>query len=435
MMDQAGLTQGNLDDLLEIEGGNRLLGEVAVSGSKNAALPEMAAALLSDGPLLLTNLPEIEDVGTMSAILESLGVRQQRSSDQLVIDPTGLKGGSPDFAAAGRMRASLVLLGPLLAAVGEATLPRPGGDDIGARRIEQHVAGLELMGAKVEATPEGIRATCSRLRGAHILLDMPTVTGTENLMMAAVRAEGITIISNAAREPHVVDLAICLNSMGARIAGAGTDRVVVEGVRHLHQAEHRVRPDYIEAGTYAVAAAATGGELLVQDVICDDLTQLLHKLRAAGCQVEEGASWVRVGRRAELRAVDMTTWPHPGFATDLQSQYVALMTQADGQSTVWEALYENRFRPVEQLRRLGAKIEVEGRIAVVHGGHPLVGAELEITDIRSGAALVIAGLCAQGITTCRNVRHLDRGYQNLAGKLAKVGARISRRAIPAAPNS
>ncbi len=417
-------------DRLVIEGGIPLRGEVVVSGSKNAALPEMAAALLSSGPLLLHNVPEIEDVGTMCSILESLGVKAKRRSEQVEIDPSGLAGGAPDLAAAGRMRASLLLLGPLLAATGEVNLPRPGGDDIGARRIEQHVVGLRQMGAEVDDSGSGIRARAGHLHGAHILLDMPTVTGTENLMMAAVRAEGITIISNAAREPHVVDLALCLNSMGARITGAGTDRVVVEGVAVLHQAEHRVRSDYVEAGTYALAAAATGGDLLIRDAFPEDLTQLLHKLRQAGCQVEEGAGWIRVARQGSVTAVDMTTWPHPGFATDLQSQYVALMTQANGDATVWEALYENRFRPVEQLRRLGARIDVEGRIAVVHGGHPLHGADLDVTDIRSGAALVIAGLCADGTTTCRNVRHLDRGYQNLVGKLARVGARLSRRPEP-----
>jgi UDP-N-acetylglucosamine 1-carboxyvinyltransferase len=420
------------EEVLAIEGGVPLSGTVAVNGSKNATLPEMAAALMADGPLRLTNVPAIEDVETMCAILDSIGASTVRQADSVTVDPRGVRGGTPDPQASRRIRASLLLLGPLLTTVGEAQLPRPGGDDIGARRIEQHVGGLRLMGAKVWDTSEGIRATATRLHGAHIPLDMPTVTGTENLMMAAARAEGITIISNAAREPHVVDLANCLNSMGARVSGAGGDRLVVEGVSRLHEAEHRVRPDYIEAGTYALAAAATGGDVLIADVTCEDLDQLFHKLRTAGCVVEEGSSWVRVSRPGSLQAVDMTTWPHPGFATDLQSQWVALMTQARGDSTVWEALYENRFRPVEQLRRLGARIEVEGRIAVVHGGTPLVGAELVASDIRSGAALVIAGLCAQGRTTCREVRHLDRGYQNLVGKLTNLGARLTL-LEPAAP--
>lgn len=415
-----------MDEVLSIEGGAPLRGAVAVSGSKNAALPEMAAGLLADEPLVLSNVPSIEDVETMAAILSSLGARAEVKGDRVEIAPSGPSGTAPDPQLTARMRASLLLLGALLGARGEAELPRPGGDDIGARRIEQHLVGLRAMGAEVEEEGEWLRARASRLHGAHILLDMPTVTGTENLMLAAVRAEGITVISNAAREPHVADLALCLNSMGARISGAGGDRVVIEGVSRLHHADHRVRPDYIEAGTYAIAAAATAGEVVIEEVICDDLTHLFHKLRAAGCTVEEGGTWAKVSRGGELLAVDMTTWPHPGFATDLQSQYVALMTQARGVSTVWESLYEKRFHPVEQLRLLGAKIEVEGRIAVVHGGHPLRGAELAISDIRSGAALVIAGLCAEGTTVCRQVRHLDRGYQDLEGKLAGLGADLRR---------
>ncbi len=411
---------------LEIEGGRALRGSVRVSGSKNAALPEMAAALLSGEPLLLSNVPAIEDVDTMVGILQSLGLAVDRRPGQLEVSPARAGDAALDPKLASRMRASLLLLGALLGSRGEALLPRPGGDDIGARRIEQHLSGLRAMGAEISEDGPWLQARAGRLHGAHLLLDMPTVTGTENLMLAAVRAEGITVISNAAREPHVADLALCLNSMGARISGAGGDRIVIEGVERLHRAHHRVRPDYIEAGTFAIAAAATGGEVLIEEVVCDDLTPLFHKLRAAGCTVEEGGSWAKVSRSGPLSAVDMTTWPHPGFATDLQSQYVALMTQARGVSTVWESLYENRFRPVEQLRLLGARIDVEGRIAVVHGGHPLVGAELSISDIRSGAALVIAGLCAEGTTTCRQLRHLDRGYQELEAKLTALGARLRR---------
>lgn len=411
---------------LSIEGGRPLRGSVPTSGSKNAALPEMAAALLSQEPLVLRNVPEIEDVDTMAAILSSLGAGVVRRGDQVEIAPGGSEGVSPDPGQSSRMRASLLLLGALVGGRGEARLPRPGGDDIGARRIEQHLSGLEAMGVEVRDDGRWVEARARRLHGAHIRLDMPTVTGTENLILAAVRAEGITVISNAAREPHVADLALCLNSMGARVSGGGGDRVVIEGVGGLHHAEHRVRPDYIEAGTYAIAAAATGGDVVIEEVVCDDLTHLFHKLRRAGCEVEEGGSWARVRRQGELEAVDMTTWPHPGFATDLQSQYVALMTQARGDATVWESLYENRFRPVEQLRLLGARIEVDGRIAVVHGGHPLRGAELVVTDIRSGAALVIAGLCAGGTTVLREVWHLDRGYQDLEGKLARLGAGLGR---------
>lgn len=417
-------------DLLEVEGGSPLGGTVAVSGSKNAALPEMAAALLTNEPLRLTNVPHIEDVDTMCAILRSLGAVVERENDEVRISG-GLRSGSrPDPELSGRMRASLLLLGAMLGSGGEAALTRPGGDDIGARRIEQHLTGLRAMGAEVLEEGSGLVARARRLHGAHVRLDMPTVTGTENLMLAAVRADGITVISNAAREPHVIDLARCLNAMGARISGAGGDRIVVEGVERLHRAGHRVRPDYIEAGTYAIAGAATGGEVVIERVICDDLTHLFHKLRMAGCEVEEGGSWARVARRGGLESVDITTWPHPGFATDLQSQYVALMTQASGISTVWESLYENRFQPVVQLRRLGARIEVEGRIAVVHGGHPLLGAELQVSDIRSGAALVIAALCAEGRSTLTEVRHLDRGYEDLEGKLVGLGARLRRTGPP-----
>ncbi|MGH7609373.1 MAG: UDP-N-acetylglucosamine 1-carboxyvinyltransferase [Candidatus Dormibacteria bacterium] len=414
------------DDRLEIRGPAQLRGRVTVSGSKNAALPQMAAALLADGPLRLDNLPSIEDVETMCRLLRGLGARVDRSGAEVEIDPRTVDRVQPEGELAGRMRASLLLLGPLLASRGEAALPFPGGDDIGPRRVEQHLEGLRAMGAEVVEDEFGIRARARRLHGAHLLLDMPTVTGTENLMMAAARADGITVISNAAREPHVVDLALCLQAMGARVSGAGGDRIVIEGVPRLHAAEHRVRADYIEAGTFAMAAAATGGDIHIDQLFCADLGQVLHKLRRAGCQVEEGGGWLRICRPDPLRSVDMTTWPHPGFATDLQAQYVALMTQAEGVSTVSEALFENRFQHVHQLRRLGALIELQGRSALVSGGAPLVGAELAISDIRSGAALVIAGLCAQGTTWLDNVRHLDRGYQDLESKLVGLGADLVR---------
>ncbi|MGH7611043.1 MAG: UDP-N-acetylglucosamine 1-carboxyvinyltransferase [Candidatus Dormibacteria bacterium] len=414
------------DDRLELRGPARLRGRVTVSGSKNAALPQMAAALLAEGPLRLSNLPLIEDVQTMCSLLEGLGVRVDRSGSDLELDPRPLDRVEAQPELAGRMRASLLVLGPLLAARGEAMLPMPGGDDIGLRRVEQHLEGLRAMGAEVTEDEFGIRARARRLHGAHIQLDLPTVTGTENLMMAAARAEGITVISNAAREPHVVDLALCLKAMGARVSGAGGDRIVIEGVARLHPAEHRVRADYIEAGTFAMAAAATGGDVLIDQLFCDDLGQVLHKLRHAGCLVEEGGTWLRIWAREPLRSVDMTTWPHPGFPTDLQPQYVALMTQARGVSTVSELLFENRFRHAEQLQRLGAQIQLFGRSVMVTGGVPLRGAELEISDIRTGAGLVIAGLCADGTTWLSNLRHLDRGYQELEGKLAGLGVELAR---------
>ena len=409
---------------LEIAGGTPLRGRVTVSGSKNAALPQMAAAILTDGPLRLSNVPAIEDVETMCRLLRGLGARVDRSDGEVEINAQGITMTEPDGDLARRMRASLLVLGPLLVSRGEASLPLPGGDDIGMRRVEQHLEGLRAMGAEVDEDEFGIRARATRLHGAHVQLDLPTVTGTENLMMAAARADGITVISNAAREPHVVDLALCLKAMGARISGAGGDRIVIEGVARLHPTEHRVRADYIEAGTFAMAAAATGGEILIDHLFCDDLDQVLHKLRRAGCEVEEGGAWLRISRRSGLRAVDMTTWPHPGFATDLQAQFVALMTQAEGVSTVSEALFENRFQHVEQLRRLGAEISLQGRSAVIRGGAPLRGVELNISDIRSGAALVIGALCAEGASSLTNVHHLDRGYEDLVGKLTGLGASL-----------
>ncbi|MGH7641563.1 MAG: UDP-N-acetylglucosamine 1-carboxyvinyltransferase [Candidatus Dormibacteria bacterium] len=416
---------------LEIVGSIPLRGRVTVSGSKNAALPQMAAAILTDGPLRLTNIPAIEDVETMGRLLRGLGAEVVRSNGEVVIDTQSITKTEPDTELGRRMRASLLVLGPLLVSRGEATLPLPGGDDIGMRRVEQHLDGLRAMGAEVLEDEFGIRARASRLHGAHIQLDMPTVTGTENLMMAAARAEGITVISNAAREPHVVDLALCLKAMGARISGAGGDRIVIEGVPRLHPSEHRVRADYIEAGTFAMAAAATGGEVLIDQLFCDDLDQVLHKLRRAGCEVEEGGTWLKLSCAKGLRAVDMTTWPHPGFATDLQAQFVAMMTQAQGISTVSEALFENRFQHVEQLRRLGAEITLKGRSAMIRGGVPLRGAELSISDIRSGAALVIGALCSQGASRLTGVHHLDRGYEDLVGKLTGLGANLQLR--PATP--
>ncbi len=412
---------------LVIRGGHPLKGRITVSGSKNAALPEMVAALLTAEPLRLRNVPEIEDVDSMAACLRALGVTVERRGPTCTLEAGALGSVTPPAEPARRMRASFLLLGALLARAGEAHLPLPGGDDIGLRRVEQHIEGLRAMGATITETDDGeVVAHAPRLHGAHIRLDMPTVTGTENLMMAAVRADGITVLSNAAREPHVADLAVCLRGMGARIDGAGSDRIVVEGVEALHGSDHAVRADYLEAGTFAFAAAATGGDVELDGLVCDDLGHALQKLRQAGCTVEEGEAHLRVRRSGPLRAVDMTTWPHPGFATDLQAPYVALMTQAEGMSIVSEFLFENRFRHVAELARLGARVTVDGRSAIIQGGDRLAGACLTVPDIRSGAALVIAALCAAGVTECRGLHHLDRGYQDLVGKLRRLGADLDR---------
>ncbi|MGA3184338.1 MAG: UDP-N-acetylglucosamine 1-carboxyvinyltransferase [Candidatus Dormibacteria bacterium] len=414
-------------DLLRITGGGRLTGEVAISGSKNAALPVMAAALLTDEPLELTNVPDIEDIGTMAAMLGHLGVSVEKIADgRWRLDAGRVEAAPVGADLTRRLRGSFLLLGALVGRTGQAEIAKPGGDDIGMRRVEQHLEGLRLMGAEVAETATSFVARAKRLRGAHIYLDMPTVTGTENLMMAAVLADGITVISNAAREPHVYDLARCLVGMGARISGAGSELIVVEGQSTLlHGTQHRVTTDYIEAGTYMTAAAATGGDVVVHGMRPSDLRSLSNKLHAAGCTVVEGGNHVRV-TGGKLRAVDVTTWPHPGFATDLQPQFGALMTQAEGTSIISEALYENRFRHVAELAKMGARIAVEGRSASITGPTALHGTAVSIPDIRSGAALVIAALCAEGTTELENVFHLDRGYDSLETKLRSLGVTLER---------
>ncbi|TMD03615.1 MAG: UDP-N-acetylglucosamine 1-carboxyvinyltransferase [Chloroflexi bacterium] len=418
-------------DLLRITGGRRLEGAVPTSGSKNATLPVMAAALLTDQPVELLNVPDIEDIETMARMLRHLGVAVERPAPtqwrlQADVGPESTVAAS----LSRRLRGSFLLLGALVARTGEAVIARPGGDDIGMRRVEQHLEGLRAMGAEITEEGDAIVARAARLRGARIDLDMPTVTGTENLMMAASLAEGITVINNAAREPHVVDLARCLVGMGARISGAGTELIVVEGQGGLlHGTRHSVTTDYIEAGTYMVAAAATGGDVVVERMRPSDVRWLIGKLRAAGCEVVEGSSHVRVSRPGPLLPVDVTTWPHPGFATDLQSQFVALMTQAEGTSIVSEAVFENRFRHVAELHKLGARVAVNGRSAVVDGPAALRGTRVKVPDIRSGAALVIAGLCASGTTVLDAVYHLDRGYERLEDKLRGLGADIERVAV------
>jgi UDP-N-acetylglucosamine 1-carboxyvinyltransferase len=343
----------------------------------------------------------------MARMLEHVGVAVKRLDvHSWRLQASGIVGTHVGADLTQRMRGSFLLLGALVARAGEATIAKPGGDDIGMRRVEQHLEGLRLMGAEVEETADAYVARAQRLQGARIDLDMPTVTGTENLMMAAVLAKGITVIANAAREPHVYDLARCLVGMGAHISGVGTELIVIEGSGALlHGTTHSVTTDYIEAGTYMVAAAATLGDVVIERMRPSDVRWLLGKLRAAGCDLVEGAGEVRV-RAERLRAVDVTTWPHPGFATDLQPQFGALMTQAHGTSVISEALYENRFRHVTELRKMGAAITTEGRSSVISGPTRLHGAEVIIPDIRSGAALVVAGLCAEGVTQLANLSRL-----------------------------
>lgn len=412
---------------LLIEGGSRLVGQVRISGSKNAVLPILAACLLTDGECRLTNVPEIEDVETMRELVRSLGALVTHPEPgQVRITAARVAATAVPASIARRMRASFLLMGPLLARTGEAKVAKPGGDDIGMRRVEQHVVGLRLMGAEVEVRDGEYVAYARRLHGATIHLDMPTVTGTENLMMAAVTADGMTTIHNAAREPHVVDLARFLSSMGAQVRGAGTDVIQVEGVSVLHGARHHVIPDNIEAGTYAIAVAATGGQAMLENLEPSHLRALILKLRATGVRVEEQGHSLLVESPNRLQPVDVTTWPHPGFPTDLQAPFVSLMTQADGHCVVSESVFENRFQHVAELRKLGAEIRVEGRSAIITGPTSLHAARVGVPDIRSGGALVVAALCARGTTALDHVYHLDRGYEHIEAKFRQLGASLTR---------
>ncbi|HVD01982.1 MAG TPA: UDP-N-acetylglucosamine 1-carboxyvinyltransferase [Candidatus Dormibacteraeota bacterium] len=410
-----------------MRGGRTLSGRIAIGGSKNASLPILAATLLTSEPVTLSNLAEVTDTAVMLEILAALGCTVEGET------VTAREVGSEVPAElARRMRASIVLLGPLLARTGEVRLPKPGGDDIGDRRVEQHLAGLRRMGAEIEETRTEIIGHVDRLRGARVVLDMPTVTGTENLIMAASLADGRTEILNAAREPHVQDLARMLNTLGANIIGAGTQEVVVEGVERLHGGDHTVISDYLEAGTYAIAVAATGGDVHLELSPVEDLPMLLLKLEEAGVGVTVDGADLRIARDLgqELRAVDLTTWVHPGFPTDLQAQYTALMTQARGTCYVSEFLFENRFQHVPDLQRMGAEIELKARTARVTGPRRLHGADLVVPDIRSGAALVIAALCAEGESLLHRSWHVDRGYPDLVARLTELGADIHRESLP-----
>lgn len=414
------------DRALRITGGVPLSGDICVSGSKNAALPEMAASLLTSENVVLRNVPKVSDTAVMAEILSSLGGSTEGVGTVTLAMRSAKHSQVPDQTGR-RMRATIVLLGALLGRFGRARVPRPGGDDIGARRVEQHLRGLRQMGAHITETEREIVAQAKRLRGNRVVFDLPTVTGTENILLAAVRAEGRTEIFNAAREPHVQDLCRLLSKMGARIEGVATERLVVDGVSELGGADHTVIGDYLEAGTYAIAVAAAGGELRIECGRPDELQVPLLKLEQAGAHVEAGADWFRVGREPsnQLNPIDMSTWTYPGFPTDLQAQYMALMTQADGPSVISEYVHENRFQHVRELAKMGASITVEGRLhAIVNAPSRLHGTNVDIPDIRSGAALVIAALCAKGETLLRNAWHVERGYEDMAGKLASVGARV-----------
>lgn len=415
-----------------VAGGNRLQGQVAISGAKNAALPILAAVLLSSGESVIHNTPVIRDVGVMLEILRRLGVDVEEapadpSGRSLRIRPDGLS--TPEVGAdfTREMRSSIFLMGPLLARLGKIRISYPGGCAIGPRPIDFHLRGLEQLGAKIEERYGFIEASVKgRLRGTEIYLDFPSVGATENLMMAAVLAEGTTVIRNAAREPEIVDLQTFLNRMGAKVRGAGMDVIRVQGVKSLRSVEHTVIPDRIEAGTFLAAAAITGGDVTVQQVIPEHIDSILAKLREMGVTIEEGDDWVRARGPVRLKAADLKTLPYPGFPTDMQPQMMALMSVAEGTSIVTETIFENRFKVAEELRRLGANVKTDGRTAVVQGVQRLSGATVECPALREGMALVLAGLAAEGSTTIEHIVHIDRGYQNLDQKLQGLGANLTR---------
>ena len=410
-----------------IHGGRALRGRVEVSGAKNAALPLMAATLLSDGWCDLANVPALDDVRTMSALLQGLGVRLQTlGGGKMRLCAASLTSWEAPDELVKPLRASILVLGPLIARCGRARVPLPGGDAIGARPVDQHLEGLRALGADIELAHDYIQARVSRLRGADIALRMPTVTGTENLLMAAVLAVGRTRIHPAAQEPEVVCLAEALNCMGARIRGAGTDTIEIEGVASLQPFQCTVIPDRIEAGTFAVAAAITGGQVEVANCVPEHLQILLHQLRRAGGQIEVGERTLSVEWHGPVQAVRLTTAPYPGFPTDMQAQMMALMTLAQGTSTLQETVFENRFMHVAELNRMGARITVQGHTACVAGQPFLSGAPVRATDLRASACLILAGLAARGETVVSHVYHLDRGYERIEEKLATLGAQIWR---------
>ena len=409
-----------------IQGGVPLEGEVHISGAKNAALPLMCAALLTEEPLHLSNLPRLRDVSTMLHLLGQLGVKV-RQDDQQGVELDAHKLGEPvaAYEMVKTMRASILVLGPLVARLGKARVSLPGGCAIGQRPVDQHIKGLQAMGAEIRVEQGYIMATAKRLRGARLLTDLVTVTGTENLMMAATLADGLSTIENAAHEPEVVDLANCLNAMGAKISGAGTDVISIEGVERLHRATHRIMPDRIETGTFLVATAAAGGAVTLRDTD-GGVDVLIDKLREAGAQIVASENSIRIEMHTRPRSVNVRTAPHPAFPTDMQAQFMALDAIAEGTGVVTETIFENRFMHVQELVRLGADIEISGNTAVVRGVEKLQGATVMATDLRASASLVIAGLLAQGETRIERIYHLDRGYEAIEQKLSKLGARIRR---------
>jgi UDP-N-acetylglucosamine 1-carboxyvinyltransferase len=417
-------------DKLVVTGGTRLSGEVAISGAKNAALPILCAALLTREPLELSNVPALHDIDTMLGLLGQMGVKTERDGHRLSLDASGLNNPVAPYELVKTMRASILVLGPLAARCGEARVSLPGGCAIGARPVDQHIKGLQAMGAEVTVDHGYVHAKTTRLKGARIFTDMVTVTGTENLMMAGCLADGETVIENAAREPEVVDLAQCLNAMGAQISGAGTDVIRIRGVEKLHGASHRVMPDRIETGTFLCAAAATGGKVRLTGTSAGYLDAVVDKLMDAGCDISSekspGVESILIQAPARLKAVSIRTSPYPAFPTDMQAQFMAINTVAEGTAVMRETIFENRFMHAVELIRLGADIKIDGNTAFVTGVERLQGATVMATDLRASASLVIAGLVAEGETHIERIYHLDRGYEHIEQKFGALGANIQR---------
>ncbi len=413
-------------DKLLIHGGQRLAGEIAISGAKNAALPILCAGLLCAEPLRLANVPRLHDVATMLKLLRQMGMRMEQEGERVTLDGSAVDRPEAPYEMVKTMRASILVLGPLLARFGEARVSLPGGCAIGSRPVDQHIRGLQAMGAEIHIEAGYIHAKAKKLKGARIVTDMITVTGTENLLMAATLAEGETILANAAREPEVTDLAKLLVAMGARIDGINTEQLTIQGVEKLHGAAHAVIPDRIETGTFLCAVAAAGGDLTLTNTRSDTLDAVLDKLRDAGVALTAGPGWIRARMAARPKAVSFRTTEYPGFPTDMQAQFMALNAIADGASHVTETIFENRFMHVQEMNRLGANIAIEGNTAIVTGVAQLLGAPVMATDLRASASLVVAGLAAQGATLIERIYHLDRGYDRMEAKLAAVGAMIER---------
>jgi UDP-N-acetylglucosamine 1-carboxyvinyltransferase len=413
-------------DKLLIEGGNPLHGEVAISGAKNAALPLLCAALLTAEPVTFTNVPDLNDIDTMLKLLAQMGVKVQRHADSVTLDAAALDNPVAPYELVKTMRAAILVLGPLVARCGEARVSLPGGCAIGARPVDQHIKGLQAMGAEVAVEHGYVHAKAPRLKGARLFTDLVTVTGTENLMMAACLGDGETVIENAAREPEVVDLANCLNAMGARISGAGSDVIRIQGVPQLHGSEHRIMPDRIETGTYLCAAAAAGGKIRLTGTSASYLDVVIDKLLDAGCVIEATRDAITLTAPERLTAVSIRTAPYPAFPTDMQAQFMAINAVASGTAVIRETIFENRFMHAVELIRLGADIKIDGNTAFVTGVAKLEGATVMATDLRASASLVVAGLVAEGETLIERIYHLDRGYERLDHKLTALGARVRR---------